>query len=136
MKHPDTSNKMVSEQLLMTDSDGKRHVGEFHCNGHFYRWDGYYLTRIDNIVHWEYLNSPNESHDSYEQFVIQGDKDPIDNTDLYWNNETGWGDFDSATIFNKNELYSIRMPVLTSKIVWLRDGKPYKYDTLEEAFSQ
>jgi hypothetical protein len=130
MKHPDISNKMVSEQLLMIDSDGKRHVGYYHCNGYYYRWDGYYSTKIDNIVYWEYLNSP------YFEFVIQGDKDPTDNTDLYWNNEMGWGDFESATIFKKEELYSIHMPIEMSRIVWIQNGQTWRWDTLEEAFSR
>jgi len=63
MTYPDVSRSLTSEVLLMIDSAGKRHVGYFHCNGRFYRWDKQsgLTTLVDNIVSWEYLNHKEEN---------------------------------------------------------------------------
>jgi hypothetical protein len=52
---------LISELCLFTCVDGKRHVGYYHMNGHWYEWDGSESTLFNKIVtKWEYLNSPIE----------------------------------------------------------------------------
>lgn len=41
---------------------------------------------------------------------IQGQRDELDGVHLYWSNQDGWVDFESATAFDLSELDSIFMP--------------------------
>lgn len=43
-------------------------------------------------------------------FKIEGDNDTSTGEILYWSNDDGWVDFDSATIFHTNELINIHFP--------------------------
>lgn len=52
------------------------------------------------------------------RFKIQGPYSEDDQAYLYWSNDIGWVDFDSATIFNKNELNQ-NYPMESTRIVLL-----------------
>jgi hypothetical protein len=54
-----------------------------------------------------------------DRFVIQGEYDENVEDDSFWSNEDGWVDFESATIFSKDELNSINLPIGTVCISYL-----------------
>jgi hypothetical protein len=54
-----------------------------------------------------------------DRFVIQGEYDDNVEDDSFWSNEDGWVDFDSATIFSKEELDRINLPMGTVCISYL-----------------
>jgi hypothetical protein len=54
---------LKSEDCLMLCSDGKRRVGHYHCNGHWYQHTDYLSRRLPDsvdVLEWEYLNQPSE----------------------------------------------------------------------------
>lgn len=53
-------------------------------------------------------------------FVIQGDYIEENEDDVFWSNEDGWVDFDSATIFKNSEL---NMPIGAKFIAYLNKEK-------------
>ena len=52
------------------------------------------------------------------QFKIQGEFDGDDQDFLYWSNDLGWVDFESATVFNADEI-NYNMPMGTKGIAIL-----------------
>lgn len=67
------------------------------------------------------------------RFKIQGEYDPDDETYLYWSNQDGWVDFDSATTFDISELHRINMPMGTGGIAVLEETNCI---SLEEAYKR
>lgn len=58
MTMPDTDG-IVSDQCLLSCEDGKRRVGYYHCNGHWYEMLPHKATLLDiKVLSWEYLNPP------------------------------------------------------------------------------
>ena len=53
------------------------------------------------------------------QFIIRGHKYELDDKYLYWSNKDGWVDFDTATVFKKNELKKINFPIGATAITWV-----------------
>jgi len=95
----------------------------------------------EQIVDWYDKYKDEHPQDIFEHFVIQGPKDPEGSEEpgepvpyLFWNNAMGWVDFPSATLFKKDELYSINMPIELTAITWVCEGKVVKHDSLESAF--
>jgi hypothetical protein len=68
-----------------------------------------------------------------KRFKINGESDPHDGEALYWSDEDGWVDFDSATIYNESHL-PMHMPNGndTLKLAWLDDdGKMNSLQTYD-----
>lgn len=70
------------------------------------------------------------------QFKIQGYFDIDDQDFLYWSDEDGWVDFDSADTYNADELYGMYLPLETKGIAILDETNvsslPEAFDKLKE----
>lgn len=68
------------------------------------------------------------------KFKIVGDFDEDDQDFVYWSNDFGWVDFDSATTFDAEELYHIHMPIGFKAIAILSDINMVSLETAMERF--
>lgn len=65
------------------------------------------------------------------RFIIRGKFDSTENEQLYWDNNLGWSDRYSATVYGQDELYAIAMPIGT---VAIEDLDTFAYYTLNDAY--
>lgn len=70
-----------------------------------------------------------------KEFIIRGYKDASEY--LYWNNDMGWVESDSATTFTTDELYELNFPMEAKGVTILDDaGEIAEFLTFADAFAR
>ena len=62
-------------------------------------------------------------------YVIQGPRDDLNGTPLFWSNIDGWVDIDAATVYTDTERMTLRLPVDGTWTLYETTGGPVTMDT-------